>query len=164
MQTEAETAVATITLVLHQPEIAGNTGTLLRLAACWNAPLALIGPLGFIWSDRHLKRSGMDYAKNAVCPLHESWSDYRVAQKQYRNIAVVPHKGSSYIDFIFRPGDHLIMGSESCGLPTKVMDECHDSIYIPMVSGVRSLNLAIASAIVWSEALRQIHGLPPERP
>jgi tRNA (cytidine/uridine-2'-O-)-methyltransferase len=151
---------ASIGLVLHQPEIAGNTGTLMRLAACWNAPLVLIGPLGFVWSDRHLKRSGMDYAEKLVCSLHESWSDYRLAQREYRHIAVVPHRGLSYTDFIFRAGDHLIMGSESCGLPSSVMDQCHETIHIPMVANVRSLNLAIASAIVWSQALIQTQGMP----
>jgi tRNA (cytidine/uridine-2'-O-)-methyltransferase len=164
--------VARVSLVLYQPEIPGNTGTLMRLAACWGAELMLIGPLGFVWSDRHLKRARMDYATCAACPFYDSWSDYvdshhRIPQAdrggmrptQQRMIAVVPLEGVSYTKFAFTPGDHLIMGSESCGLPRQVINQCHEVVHIPMRATARSLNLAIASAIVWSEALRQTNCL-----
>jgi len=145
-------------LVLYQPEIPGNTGTLMRLAACWGRSLHLIGPLGFVWSDRHLKRAGMDYAQCVACPVHASWSEYLGAQTSpHRKIAVVPHADISYIDFSFTPTDHLIMGSESCGLPLSIERACDAGIYIPMIPGVRSLNLALSSSIVWAEAMRQTH-------
>jgi tRNA (cytidine/uridine-2'-O-)-methyltransferase len=152
-----------VSLILYQPEIPGNTGTLMRLAACWGGQLELIGPLGFVPSDRHLKRAGMDYSEWAAIQLHASWSDYSAGhctQSDHRKIAVIPYAGLAYTDFAFAPGDHLIMGSESCGLPDSVGSECDVEIHIPMILGVRSLNLAIASAIVWAEALRQTQGLP----
>jgi tRNA (cytidine/uridine-2'-O-)-methyltransferase len=146
-----------IACVLYQPEIPGNTGTLMRLAACWNAPLILIGPLGFVWSDKHLKRASMDYAQYCKPSIHDSWSDYQNhwANAPHRTIAVVPREGVSYRKFCFQPGDHLIMGSESCGLPHKVISECDHIVHIPMRKSVRSMNLAIASALVWAEGLFQ---------
>lgn len=144
-----------VACVLYQPEIPGNTGTLMRLAACWNAPLVLIGPLGFVWSDKHLKRASMDYAQYCKPNIHDSWWDYQNhwAKAPHRTIAVVPREGVSYRDFVFHPGDHLIMGSESCGLPRRIISECDHSIHIPMQPSARSMNLAIAGALVWAEGL-----------
>ncbi len=146
-----------ITCVLYQPEIPGNTGTLMRLAACWNAPLVLIGPLGFVWSDKHLKRASMDYAQYCKPTIHDSWSDYQNhwANAPHRTIAVVPREGVSYRDFVFQPSDHLIMGSESCGLPQRVISACDHCVHIPMQPSARSMNLAIAGALVWAEGLFQ---------
>jgi tRNA (cytidine/uridine-2'-O-)-methyltransferase len=158
-------AMAHVSLVLYQPEIPGNTGTLMRLAACWGGVLTLIGPLGFVWSDRHLKRARMDYGTVISNPFYDSWSDYMGAQQNQmqtqasqrgkRNIAVVPQAGLAYTDFSFARGDHLIMGSESCGLPDHVIAQCDGIVHIPMLVHARSINLAIASAIVWAEAVRQ---------
>ena len=150
--------VLAVGCVLYQPEIPGNTGTLMRLSACWNAPLALIGPLGFVWSDKHLKRASMDYAQHSKPTLHDSWQDYMnhwAGHTPRRTIAVVPREGVSYRAFVFQPGDHLIMGSESCGLPHQVISECNHVVHIPMQPSARSMNLAIASALVWAEALFQ---------
>lgn len=144
--------------VLYQPEIPGNTGTLMRLSACWNAPLTLIGPLGFVWSDKHLKRASMDYAQHSKPTLHDSWQDYTnhwAGHTPHRTIAVVPREGVSYRDFVFQPGDHLIMGSESFGLPHRVISQCNHVVHIPMQPSARSMNLAIASALVWAEGLFQ---------
>lgn len=149
---------ASISLVLYQPEIPGNTGTLMRLSGCWNAPLILIGPLGFVWSNKQLKRASMDYALYSEIMIHDSWGHYREHSSDcvpHRTIAVVPWEGTVYRDFVFKPGDHLIMGSESCGLPGAVMSECDHIIHIPMHSDARSMNLAIASALVWAEGLFQ---------
>ena len=147
-----------ISLVLYQPEIPGNTGTLMRLAACWNAPFILIGPLGFVLSNKHLKRASMDYAVHSPVSLYDSWDLYRhrgVNHQAHRTIAVVPRAGVSYREFRFKPGDHLIMGSESSGLPSGVMSVCDHIIHIPMGASARSMNLAIASALVWAEGIFQ---------
>lgn len=151
-----------IYLAFYEPEIPGNVGTLIRLSACWGAPLELIGPLGFVWSDRHLKRAGLDYFDKSEYRVHESWQTY-CAGVPGRKIALVPHTLSFYTDFSFQRGDTLVVGSESSGLPESVISTMDACLSIPSVAQARSLNAAIAGAIVWAEALRQTH-LFPEGP
>lgn len=147
-------------LVLFQPEIPQNMGTLMRFSACMGIPLDVIEPCGFLLTDKYLKRAGMDYMERAVTHRFPSWKALCEARKGMRRIAITTASNDSYVDFAFEPTDLLIMGQESVGLPLDILDDCHESVTIPMVSGTRSLNLALAAAIVTTEALRQTHQLP----
>ena len=147
-------------LVLFQPEIPQNMGTLMRFSACMGIPLDVIEPCGFLLTDKYLKRAGMDYMERSVTHRFPSWKVFCDARKGARRIAITTSSKDSYIEFSFEPTDLLIMGQESTGIPSDILDDCHESVTIPMVSGTRSLNLALAAAIVTTEALRQTHQLP----
>jgi tRNA (cytidine/uridine-2'-O-)-methyltransferase len=141
-------------LALYQPEIPQNTGTLIRLAACLGVPLDIIEPCGFIWNDKKLERAGMDYIELANVTRHNSYAAFRKALPH--RIILIDTKGeSSYQDFKFEPHDILMLGQESVGVPESVFSEIPDRVVIPMQQGARSLNVAIAGAMVLSEALRQ---------
>ncbi len=146
-----------IHLAFYEPEIPGNVGTLLRLSACWTAPLDLIGPLGFVWSDRHLKRAGLDYFDQSVVSRYDSWQAY-CACVPGRKIALVPHASHVYTAFSFQKGDALVLGCESSGLPGSVLTLMDACVRIPSVG--RSLNAAVAGSIAWAEALRQTNLFP----
>lgn len=145
-----------LTLALYQPDIAQNTGTLIRLAACLGIRLAIIEPCGFVFGDKFMARAAMDYAEKAAVERHDSWARFREALAGRRLISVETDAAMSYTSFTFQPGDILLLGSEAHGTPPAVAAACTASVYIPMQPGVRSLNVAIAGAIVASEALRQI--------
>lgn len=147
-------------LVLYQPEIPHNVGALMRFAACMDLSLDIIEPCGFLFSDKHLKRAGMDYIDLAVIMKHGSWNEFCKAREGCRRIAVTTASQQNYTEFKFRPDDVLIMGQESMGLPSSVLDDCQESVTIPMVPERRSLNLALSAAIVTTEALRQTKLLP----
>jgi tRNA (cytidine/uridine-2'-O-)-methyltransferase len=149
-------------LALYQPEIPQNTGTLLRLGHCLNIPVDIIEPCGFVFSDRRVRRSGMDYLDSAEYKLHPSWDDFvNVTHKnQSRIILITPYGESSFTDFQFQKTDVLLMGRESTGVPINVSKIADARVAIPMVEGARSINVAIAASIVLSEALRQTDTLP----
>jgi tRNA (cytidine/uridine-2'-O-)-methyltransferase len=147
-------------LVLFQPEIPQNVGTLMRFAACMGIPLDVIEPCGFLFTDKHLKRAGMDYLELATTHRYSSWNTFYEAQKKNRCIAITPSAIQLYTEFSFAPSDFLIMGQESTGFPPDILEDCHETVAIPMVAGRRSLNLALAAAIVTTEALRQTGQLP----
>lgn len=147
-------------LVLFQPEIPQNVGALMRFAACMNLPLDVIEPCGFLFTDKHLKRAGMDYMELAKVARFPSWKVFCEERKGMRRIAVTTSSSQCYTNFSFSSSDLIIMGQESSGFPQEILEDCHDTVKIPMVSGIRSLNLALAAAIVSSEALRQTHQLP----
>jgi tRNA (cytidine/uridine-2'-O-)-methyltransferase len=142
-------------LCLYQPEIPQNTGTLLRLAACVGAGLDIVGPCGFVLSDRKLRRSGMDYMDQVDAKIYSSWESFLAEKSQGRLISLVPKGPISYIDFNFLPDDILVLGQEGAGLPQAVIDQTDYQVRIPMQPGCRSLNVAIAGAMVLGEALRQ---------
>lgn len=146
-------------LALHEPDIAGNVGTILRLAACLDVAVDLIEPMGFAWSDRALARAGMDYAAHARVVRHVDWAAFErgVAGR----IVLLTTAGTTRIDAArFRPGDTLLMGAESRGVPKAVHGRADLTINIPLVPGRRSLNVAVAAAIALGEALRQTRGWP----
>ncbi|HUX78175.1 MAG TPA: tRNA (cytidine(34)-2'-O)-methyltransferase [Alphaproteobacteria bacterium] len=147
-------------LVLFQPEIPQNVGTLMRFAACMGLPLDVIEPCGFLFTDKHLKRAGMDYIELATTNRFSSWKTFCEERKGSRRVAVTSSSSQNYNDFCFQHSDLLIMGQESTGFPPNVIEDCHETVTIPMVSGRRSLNLALAAAIVVTEALRQTGKLP----
>lgn len=142
-------------LCLYQPEIPQNTGTLLRLAACVGVGIDIVGPCGFILSDRKLRRSGMDYMDQVDVKIYSSWEKFLVEKSNGRLISLVPKASTSYIDFDFLPWDILVLGQEGNGLPQEVIDQTDHQVRIPMQPGFRSLNVAIAGAMVLGEALRQ---------
>jgi tRNA (cytidine/uridine-2'-O-)-methyltransferase len=148
-------------IALYQPDIPQNTGTILRMAACFNLSVDIIGPAGFDLSDRALKRAGLDYLERAIFNLHEDFDSFllnRVKKDDMRLILSTTKGSTSYLDFKFANHDILLMGRESAGAPDHVHEAAMARVCIPMQPGNRSLNLAISTAIITSEALRQTNG------
>ncbi|MCA1734555.1 MAG: tRNA (cytidine(34)-2'-O)-methyltransferase [Actinobacteria bacterium] len=143
-------------IVLYQPEIAPNTGACMRLAANTGATLHLIEPLGFELDDAKLRRAGMDYRDRAVVQVHPNLEMWR-AQHEGALYAFSNHGAIVYTEIAFEPGDALLFGPESVGLPDSVMsaDFVTAPLRIPMQPGVRSLNVANAAAVATYEAWRQ---------
>ncbi len=144
-------------LALYQPDIPQNTGTLIRLGACLDIPVHIIGPAGFDMSDRNLKRAGMDYIELATVRRHIGWTsfcDWATANNR-RIVLATTKTDASFIGFSFQPHDIVLMGRESAGVPEDVADFAHAKVTIPMRPGLRSLNIAVAGAMILTEALRQ---------
>ena len=146
-------------LALFQPDIPQNTGALLRLAACLGIAVDLIEPAGFVLSDRRLRRAGMDYLDLASLTRHASWDAFLQARSG-RLVLLTTRSDISYAGFAFAPTDILLLGRESAGVPDAVHEAADARIRVPMVPGARSLNVALAAAMVLSEALRQTDGFP----
>jgi tRNA (cytidine/uridine-2'-O-)-methyltransferase len=146
-----------IDLALYQPDIAQNTGTLLRLGACLGVHLHIIHPTGFPFSRRELKRSGLDYLDVAEFTEHDSYAhfaDWRRAAG--RRLVLLTTKASRSIYAAgFEAADVLMLGRETAGVPETVAAEADDHIRIPMRPGLRSINVAVAGALALGEALRQ---------
>ena len=148
-------------LALFEPDIPQNTGTLMRAAACLGVGLDVIEPCGFVWSDKALKRSGMDYAALASVTRHADWAAFQAARGQEsRLILLTTGADMPYTAFGFLPGDTLLLGRESAGVPAHVHEAADARLVIPMAPEARSLNVALAGAMVLGEALRQINGFP----
>lgn len=147
-------------LALFQPDIPQNTGTLLRLGACLGVCVHIIGPAGFDMSDRNLRRAGMDYLELAVVRRHIGWSAFCAWQRAEgrRLVLATTRTEASFTDFVFEGRDVLLLGRESAGVPQEVADHADARVTIPMQPGVRSLNIAVAGAMILSEALRQTGG------
>lgn len=146
-------------IALYQPEIAGNVGAILRLAACLGAQVDIIEPTGFTWSDKALARSGMDYAGRVEVRRHVDWDAFLATVTG--RIVLLTTRGAERIDrATFRADDVLLMGSEGSGVPDAVHDRADLRVVIPLVPGMRSLNLAVSAGIALAEALRQTGGWP----
>lgn len=145
-------------IALFQPDIPGNTGTIIRTAACLGLAVDIIEPAGFDLSDRALKRSGMDYVEQAALTRHLNWEAFEIWRKsEGRRLILASTKAAlPYMEFAFRIDDILLFGRESSGAPDHVHNEADARILIPMAEGRRSLNLAVSAGIIASEALRQI--------
>ena len=141
-------------LALFEPDIPQNTGAVLRLAACLGVGVDIIEPMGFVWSDRHLRRAGMDYLDHVDLTRHSSWTAFR-NNHRHRLILLTTKAADRYTDFAFSADDTLLLGRESAGVPDTVQAAADARIKIPMSGGMRSLNVALAAAMVLSEALRQ---------
>lgn len=144
-------------LALFEPEIPQNTGTILRLGACLDVGIDIIEPCGFVLHERRMRRAGMDYVTLANMTRHETWQAFyqRAQEEERRLILVDPGARQSHLSFDFSVTDTLILGRESTGFPEDVLSQVSDQVRIPMKAGVRSLNVAIAGALVLGEALRQ---------
>lgn len=144
-------------LVLLAPEIPANTGNLIRLCANTGCRLHLVRPLGFAWDDRRLRRAGLDYHEWAEVQLHDDLAACRAALGEHRLYAFSTRGTQRHDSAAFRPGDALLFGSETRGLPATVLAElpAEQVLRLPMRPGSRSLNLANSAAVVVYEAWRQ---------
>lgn len=146
-------------LALYQPDIAGNVGTIMRLAACLDVGVDLIEPMGFAYSDRGLARAGMDYAAQARVARHADWDAFVAAASG--RIVLLTTRGGTRLDATdFAVDDILLLGSESAGVPDAVHARADLAVRIPLAQGFRSLNVAVAAGIALAEALRQTGGFP----
>jgi tRNA (cytidine/uridine-2'-O-)-methyltransferase len=154
-------------LALFEPDIPQNAGTMMRMAACLGVAVDLIEPCGFLVDDRRLRRAGMDYLVRAALHRHPSWQAYRATREnggRGRLVLLTTRAEVAYTGFRFRSDDIWMVGRESRGVPDPVHAAADARIRVPMVAGNRSLNVAVAAAMVLGEALRQTGGLPgPER-
>jgi tRNA (cytidine/uridine-2'-O-)-methyltransferase len=141
-------------LALYQPDQAGNVGTIIRLAACFGVPLDIVEPCGFPFSDRALKRAGMDYAELAAVTRHSGWDAFE-ARLTGRLVLFTTAGGVRLPDARFEPSDTLLFGSESRGAPADVHARAGVRVRIAQAAGTRSLNLAVAAGIGLAEAVRQ---------
>jgi len=144
-------------LTLYQPDIPQNTGTILRMAACLGVSVHIVEPCGFVLDDKRMRRAGMDYLQDVDLTRHNSWATYQDSRKG-RQVLLSTKAEVSYVDFRFEPGDSLILGRESAGVPDDVHNAVDARLLIPMAGEARSLNIAVAAAMVLGEALRQTGG------
>ncbi|RST30486.1 tRNA (cytidine(34)-2'-O)-methyltransferase [Sphingomonas ginkgonis] len=147
-------------LALFEPEIAGNVGAVLRLGACFGCPVELIEPMGFAWDDRRVRRTAMDYIDHVEVRRHAGFAAFARAVSPARLVLLTTRADTSLFDTRFEPGDVLLFGKESAGVPDAVRAACPLAARIPLRPAVRSFNLATSAAIALAEALRQTGGLP----
>lgn len=144
-------------LALYQPDIPQNTGTMLRMAACLGLAVEIVEPAGFDVSDRHLRRSGLDYLDHVPITRHRSWEAFEAWRREagVRLVLATTAGALPYTAFAFRDGDCVMMGRESSGVPDSVHAAANARIFVPMRPGMRSLNVAVSAAMILGEALRQ---------
>jgi tRNA (cytidine/uridine-2'-O-)-methyltransferase len=144
-------------IALFQPDIPQNTGTILRLCACLDVTAHIIEPAGFPVSDRHFRRSGMDYLDQVALMRHDSWEKFQQwRQGERHRLILFTTKGAvSYLDYRYGATDILLFGRESAGVPDDVAAAADARLVIPIKPGLRSLNIAMATAMALGEALRQ---------
>ena len=144
-------------LVLFQPDIPGNTGTLLRLAACMGVQVHIIEPAGFRLDEKAFRRAGMDYLEQAAMKRHLNWDAFESwrANESRRLVLLTTKTEMSYTQFDFKPDDLLLLGRESSGAPDYVHESAEAKVTIKMTEGARSLNMALSGAMVLGEAIRQ---------
>lgn len=147
-------------IALYQPDIAHNTGAILRIGACFSVPVHIIEPAGFDASDRALKRAALDYLSSVRIVRHPSFAAFEAWRKESdrRLILLTTKADTPYTDFRYRAGDMLLLGRESAGVPGSVHDAADARLVIPLAPAMRSLNVATATAMVLGEALRQTNG------
>jgi tRNA (cytidine/uridine-2'-O-)-methyltransferase len=151
-----------IRLALYQPDIPQNTGTILRMAACLGVAVDIIEPAGFDVSDRNFRRAGLDYLDCLDIARHVSWERFEAWRAdQHRRVVLATTKASMpYASFAFEDRDVVLLGRESAGVPDEVHEAAEARLVIPMRSGLRSLNVAVAAAMILGEALRQTRSFP----
>jgi tRNA (cytidine/uridine-2'-O-)-methyltransferase len=152
-----------VRLALYEPDIPQNAGSLIRLGACLGVGIDIIEPCGFLLSDRNFRRAGMDYLQSADIRRHQSWGRFQEGL-QGRLVLLTTKGDMAYTDFAFAPGDTLLVGRESAGVPQPVHEIADARLLIPLRTGLRSLNVAQAAAMVLGEALRQTSLFPKECP
>ncbi|MDX2028643.1 MAG: tRNA (cytidine(34)-2'-O)-methyltransferase [Alphaproteobacteria bacterium] len=145
-------------LALYQPDMAPNTGAMMRLCACFGVGLDIIEPCGFVLNDPRMRRAGMDYMEHVAYARHASWNDFTAQASGRRLVLLTTKAAMPYYDFKFRGDDILLVGQESAGVPDEIHSQVQARLVVPMQPGLRSLNVAMSAAIVLSEALRQSGG------
>lgn len=149
-------------LALFEPDIAPNAGALMRLSACLGVAMDLIEPAGFVLDDRRLRRAVMDYRERLDLTRHTDWAAFRQASDG-RLVLLTTRASLPYTRFAFAADDTLLVGRESAGVPDHVHAAADARIVVPMAEGARSLNVALAAAMVLGEALRQTDRFPEGR-
>jgi len=151
-----------VRLALYEPDIAQNAGTMLRMAACLGMAVDLIEPAGFVLTDRGLRRAGLDYLPSALLMRHESFAAFDAWRRNggHRLVLLSTRASVSHVALAYGGGDILMVGRESAGVPDRVHALADAEVRIPMLPGMRSLNVAVSAAIVIGEALRQTDGFP----
>jgi tRNA (cytidine/uridine-2'-O-)-methyltransferase len=152
-----------VRLALYEPDIPQNAGSLMRLGACLGVGIDIIEPCGFLLTDRNFRRAGMDYLQHADIRRHESWSRFRdnfSGDAPGRLVLLTTRGTTAYTDFAFAADDTLMVGRESAGVPDDVHAAAGARLAIPLLGGLRSLNVAQAAAMVLGEALRQTSLFP----
>ncbi len=156
-------------LCLYEPDIPQNCGAILRLGACMGAPVDIIEPCGFPLDDRRMRRAGMDYMERVELTRHNSWQRYLECRqgenrhgdnRQGRLLLLTTRAETAYCEFAYRVGDSIMVGRESAGVPDAVHRAADARLIIPMRAGLRSINVAMAAAMVLGEALRQTLTFP----
>lgn len=149
-------------LALYQPDIPQNAGTMIRLAACLGVAVDIVEPAAFDVSDRNFRRSGMDYLERAAITRHDSFRAFEAWRREtgHRLVLAETDGAIAHTAFAFQPGDIILVGRRSAGVPPEVYAAAEASVHVPMRHGLRSLNVAIAAAMVLGEALRQVDGYP----
>ena len=142
-------------LAIFEPDIPQNTGAMIRICSCFDVDIDIIHPASFVLSEKSLNRVAMDYIKNVNISEFDDWTDY-MAKRNGRKILLSTKGSKSHYDYIFNQSDNLIVGRESAGVPEYVHQEVDEVIKINMKANARSLNVATSSAIVISEAIRQL--------
>ena len=133
----------------------------MRLCACMDIELDIIEPCGFLWDDRKIRKSGMDYINHVNLTRHNSWQDFYQSYKGKNRIILLSTKADvAYTDCTYNKGDILLMGRESAGVPDDIHENVDNRIIIPMKTGMRSLNIINSASMVIGEALRQTKGFP----
>jgi tRNA (cytidine/uridine-2'-O-)-methyltransferase len=148
-------------IALYEPDIPQNTGTILRLAACLGVEAHIIEPTGFPSSDRAFRRAGMDYLDQVALRRHVSWAAFETWRQAdgLRLILFTTAATASYLDHAYRPGDVLMFGRESAGVPDAVHRAADARLLVPMRPGLRSINVAMVAAMALGEATRQTGGI-----
>jgi len=150
-----------IRLALYQPDIPQNTGTMLRMAAWLGVAVEIIEPAGFDVSDRNFRRAGLDYLDKLEIARHASWRAFEAwrAPQNRRLVLATTKAAMPYVEFAFGPQDVLLLGRESAGVPDEVHAAADARVLVPMQAGTRSLNVAVAAAMILGEALRQTRAM-----
>lgn len=160
-------SIEAMRVALYQPDIPQNTGTILRLCACLDVAVDVIEPAGFPTSDRAFRRAGFDYLDCVDLKRHGSFAAFQAWRRENpaaRLILLTTKAKTSHVGFTFAADDILLFGRESAGVPASV-HRCADArLRIPMRSGLRSLNVAVAAAMALGEALRQTSGFAAADP
>ena len=146
-------------IALYEPDIPQNTGNIFRLGACLGVNIDIIEPTGYIFNDKRFKRSAMDYIKNIEYKRHLDWDTFFVwaNSNNFRLILLTTKSDKNYCDYNFQENDILLFGRESAGVPEKVHNAVDEKLTIPMVKGLRSINVSSAVALVVGEACRQLN-------
>ena len=147
-----------LVLALYEPDIAANTGAMLRTCACFGAEAAIIEPAGFVFSDRRFRRAGMDYLDAIALSRHVSFAAFEAwRRREGRRLALLTTRGDADLwDFRFEAGDVLMVGRESAGVPEAVHEAAEARVRIPIKAALRSLNVGVAAAVALAEAVRQL--------
>ncbi len=145
-------------IALFQPDIPQNTGNIFRLGACLGIEIDIIEPTGYIFDDKRFKRSSMDYIKYINYKRHLDWDTFLAWTKKnnYRIILLTTKSSKKYTEYSYKKNDILLFGRESAGVPEFVHEKVDEKLTIPMINGVRSINVSSSVAMIVGEACRQL--------